>query len=135
MDVIETVGLARRFGRLDAVNGLNLKVPEGSTFALIGPNGAGKSTTLKLLMNLLKPTGGRAMVLGADSKRIGPAILQRIGYISENQRLPEWMTPSELATIAGRCIQRGTTHCVAGCRRSCSCPRRRRCAGFLAARV
>jgi ABC-2 type transport system ATP-binding protein len=96
VDVIETVGLARRFGRLDAVNGLNLKVPEGSTFALIGPNGAGKSTTLKLLMNLLKPTGGTAMVLGVDSKRIGPAILQRIGYISENQRLPEWMTPTEL---------------------------------------
>ncbi len=95
-NVIETVGLARRFGHLDAVNGLNLQVPQGSTFALIGPNGAGKTTTLKVLVNLLKPTAGTATVLGTDSRRIGPAVLQRIGYISENQRLPDWMTPSEL---------------------------------------
>ena len=95
-NVIETVGLARRFGHLYAVNGLNLQVPQGSTFALIGPNGAGKTTTLKVLMNLLKRTAGTAMVLGTDSRRIRPAILQRIGYISENQRLPDWMTPSEL---------------------------------------
>ena len=95
-NAIETVGLARRFGRLDAVNGLNLEVPQGSTFALIGPNGAGKTTTLKVLVNLLKPTAGTAMVLGTDSRRIGPTTLQRIGYISENQRLPDWMTPTEL---------------------------------------
>jgi ABC-2 type transport system ATP-binding protein len=95
-NAIETVGLARRFGRLDAVNGLNLEVPQGSTFALIGPNGAGKTTTLKVLVNLLKPTAGTATVLGTDSRRIGPAVLQRIGYISENQRLPDWMTPTEL---------------------------------------
>ena len=58
-NAIETADLARRFGRLEAVNGLSLQVPAGSIFALIGPNGAGKTTTIKLLMNLLRPTPGR----------------------------------------------------------------------------
>jgi ABC-2 type transport system ATP-binding protein len=93
---IETADLARRFGRLEAVNGLNLQVPTGSIFALIGPNGAGKTTTIKLLMNLLRPTAGSARVLGIDSRRLQPQHLQRIGYVSENQQLPDWMTPGEL---------------------------------------
>jgi len=93
---IETADLARRFGRLEAVNGLSLRVPAGSIFALIGPNGAGKTTTIKLLMNLLRPTAGSARVLGVDSRRLQPQHLQRIGYVSENQRLPDWMTPGEL---------------------------------------
>jgi len=68
---IETTGLTRRFGRVDAVNGLDLQVPAGSIFALIGPNGAGKTTTIKLLMNLVRPTHGAARVLGTDSRRLG----------------------------------------------------------------
>ena len=71
-------------------------MPTGSIFALLGPNGAGKTTTLKLLMNLVRATRGRATVLGADTRRLGPDQFQRIGYVSENQRLPEWMTPGEL---------------------------------------
>jgi ABC-2 type transport system ATP-binding protein len=97
-DAIETVDLTRRFGRLDAVSGLNLRVPAGSIFALIGPNGAGKTTAIKLLLNLIRPTRGRALVLGTDARRLGPSELARIGYVSENQRLPEWMTPSQLIT-------------------------------------
>jgi ABC-2 type transport system ATP-binding protein len=93
---IETFDLTRRFGRTEAVNGLNLQVPAGSIFALLGPNGAGKTTTLKLLMNLVRATRGRATVLGVDTRRLGPTDFQRIGYVSENQRLPEWMTPGEL---------------------------------------
>jgi len=96
MNVIETQKLCRRYGRTDAVNGLDLTVPEGSVFALLGPNGAGKTTTIKLLMNLLSPTGGRARVLGTDSRHLGPAELARIGYVSENQRLPAWMTIGQL---------------------------------------
>ena len=90
-DAIETRGLTRRFGRLDAVQGLDMKVPEGSVFALIGPNGAGKTTTIKLLMNLLRPSAGIAQVLGVDSRRIGPRELSRIGYVSESQQLPDWL--------------------------------------------
>ena len=93
---IETFDLTRRFGRTEAVNGLNLQVPAGSIFALLGPNGAGKTTTLKVLMNLVRATRGRATVLGVDSRRLGPREFQRIGYVSENQRLPEWMTPGQL---------------------------------------
>jgi len=93
---IESTDLSRRFRRLDAVDGLNLRVPAGSIFGLVGPNGAGKTTTIKLLMNLVRPTRGSARVLDVDSRHLGPRHLQRIGYVSENQRLPEWMTLAEL---------------------------------------
>jgi ABC-2 type transport system ATP-binding protein len=93
---IETVGLTRRFGRRDAVDALSLRVPVGSVFALIGPNGAGKTTTIKLLMNLIRPTCGHAHVLGVDSRRLGSRQFERIGYVSENQRLPGWMTTEGL---------------------------------------
>jgi ABC-2 type transport system ATP-binding protein len=95
-NTIETFDLTRRFGRTEAVKGLNLQVPAGSIFALLGPNGAGKTTTLKLLMNLVRATRGRATVLGADTRHLGPEHFQRIGYVSENQRMPDWMTPGEL---------------------------------------
>jgi ABC-2 type transport system ATP-binding protein len=90
---IETTRLTRRFGRLDAVHGLDMAVPEGSVFALIGPNGAGKTTTIKLLMNLLRPSAGAAHVLGVDSRRLSPRELARIGYVSESQQLPDWLSP------------------------------------------
>ncbi len=92
MNMIETKGLSRRFGRTEAVRELNLSVPAGSVFALLGSNGAGKTTTLKLLMNLLQPTAGSAQVLGVDTRRLGERELAQIGYVSENQQLPLWMT-------------------------------------------
>ena len=94
--VIATEKLTRTFGRLEAVHDLTLRVPTGSIFGLIGPNGAGKTTTLKVLMNLLRPTRGRAEVLGVDSRQLGPTELAQIGYVSENQQLPSWMTVREL---------------------------------------
>ncbi len=96
MNPIETHQLSRRFGGHDAVHDLDLIVPAGSVCALLGPNGAGKTTTLKLLMNLLRPTRGRAQVLGADSTRLTPREFARIGYVSENQELPLWMTVRQL---------------------------------------
>ena len=92
MNVIETRELKRRFGWKTAVHGLDLKVPAGSVCALLGPNGAGKTTTIKMLMNLIAPSGGVARVFGTDSRRLGPAEKARIGYVSENQQAPEWMT-------------------------------------------
>jgi ABC-2 type transport system ATP-binding protein len=96
MNIIETHNLSRRFGPNDAVNGLDLAVPEGTVCALLGPNGAGKSTTIKMLMNLLFPTSGDARVLGVDSRRLGPREFEKIGYVSENQKLPLWMTVRQL---------------------------------------
>jgi ABC-2 type transport system ATP-binding protein len=96
--IVEAIDLTRRFRRTDAVDGLQLQVPAGSIFALVGPNGAGKTTTIKLLMNLMRPTRGRSYVLGTDSRALGPAQFERIGYVSENQRLPGWMSPDQLLT-------------------------------------
>jgi ABC-2 type transport system ATP-binding protein len=95
-NAIETHDLTRRFGRLEAVDGLDLSVPAGSFFALVGPNGAGKTTTIKLLMNLIRPTRGSATVLDTSSQKLCAADFQRIGYVSENQRLPDWMTTAQL---------------------------------------
>ena len=85
-------GLSKRFGKAPVLSDVNLEVPEGSIFGLIGPNGAGKTTTIKILMNIVKATSGSAEVLGVDSSCIGPKELMRIGYVSENQKLPGWMT-------------------------------------------
>ena len=59
---------------------------------LVGPNGAGKTTCIKILMNLLRASSGHAEVLGHDSRRLSPQDFAQIGYVSENQELPEWMT-------------------------------------------
>jgi ABC-2 type transport system ATP-binding protein len=90
--MIRTENLCKRYRHNDALHELTFEVPAGSVFALVGPNGAGKSTTIKILMNLIRPSAGRAEVLGRDSKRLGAAELAQIGYVSENQRLPEWMS-------------------------------------------
>jgi ABC-2 type transport system ATP-binding protein len=95
-NIIETHNLARRFGRTDAVDNLSLSVPEGSIYAFLGPNGAGKTTTIKMLLNILQPTSGSAEILGVDSTRLGPGEFASIGYVSENQKLPEWMTVGQL---------------------------------------
>ena len=94
--IIQTESLTRRYGRTEAVRDLTLSVPEGSIYAFVGPNGAGKTTTIKTVMNILEPTSGRATVLGTNSRRLGPAELRQIGYVSENQDLPGWMTLADL---------------------------------------
>jgi ABC-2 type transport system ATP-binding protein len=96
--MIEVHDLWKKFGRHDALRGLRFNVPEGSAYALIGANGAGKTTTIKVLMNIIEPTRGRATVLGTDSRKIGPRELCRIGYVSENQDMPEKLTVSEYLT-------------------------------------
>ena len=94
--IIQTESLSRRYGRTEAVHDLTLSVPEGAVFAFVGPNGAGKTTTIKTMMNILEPSSGRATVLGTDSRRLGPVEFRQIGYVSENQDLPGWMTIKDL---------------------------------------
>ena len=93
---ISTRALARSFGRTPALVDLDLDIPQGAIYALVGPNGAGKSTLIKLLLNILQPTSGAANVLGLPSTRIAGAAFTRIGYVSENQELPDWMTVPQL---------------------------------------
>lgn len=89
---INTQSLSKNFGRTTAVDNITLAVPEGSIYALVGANGAGKTTLIKLLMNILRPNAGTAKVLGVDSSKVGGSFFNRIGYVSENQELPEGMT-------------------------------------------
>jgi ABC-2 type transport system ATP-binding protein len=86
--IVETIDLSKSYGRFAAVHEFNLSVPSGSVFALMGANGAGKTTVLKMLLNIVPRTRGKALVLGVDSCAISPAILAKIGYVSENQVLP-----------------------------------------------
>jgi ABC-2 type transport system ATP-binding protein len=90
-DPIRTNNLSKKFRRVEAVRSLNLDVPEGAIYTLLGPNGAGKTTTIKILMNILEASGGRAEVLGIDSRRIRGRAFEQIGYMSENQEMPGWM--------------------------------------------
>jgi ABC-2 type transport system ATP-binding protein len=93
--IIQTDNVWKKYGRFDALQGLSITVPEGSAFALIGANGAGKSTTIKTLMNVISPSQGSATILGVDSRRISPKELAQIGYVSENQEMPERLTVAE----------------------------------------
>ena len=90
--MIRTRNLTKSYGRVHALQDLTLEVPEGSVFAVVGANGAGKSTLIRTIMNIVEPTSGSAEVLGVDSRRLGVAQFQRIGYVSESQQLPDWMT-------------------------------------------
>jgi ABC-2 type transport system ATP-binding protein len=89
--VIQTEGLTKRYRNVYALDRLDLQVQEGAVYALVGPNGAGKTTSIKILMNLIAPTSGEAQVLGMDSKNIRGKSYTEIGYVSENQEIPEWM--------------------------------------------
>lgn len=90
-NAIRAENLVKKFGRVEALRGLDLAVPEGAVYALVGPNGAGKTTIIKILMNIFGATRGRAEVLGLESTRLGGRYFSSIGYVSENQELPEWM--------------------------------------------
>ena len=90
--VLSTQGLIRNFGRNVALNDIDLAVPEGAIYALVGANGAGKTTLIKVLMNIFQPTRGNATVLGMDSRSLAGKAFTRIGYVSENQEIPDWMT-------------------------------------------
>ncbi|WP_193210868.1 ABC transporter ATP-binding protein [Luteolibacter marinus] len=82
----------RRFLRNVALHNASFRVPAGSVAALLGPNGAGKSTALKIALNLLRPSSGEVRTLGADSRKLGPSELRRIGYVADGMELPLWMT-------------------------------------------
>ncbi|SFQ17564.1 ABC-2 type transport system ATP-binding protein [Amycolatopsis arida] len=96
--VIELDRLSKKYGRRRGLVGLTLDIERGEVFGFLGPNGAGKSTTLRLLLDLIRPTGGRAMVLGRDPRTAGPAPRRRVGYlpgdfvVDGRQRVDECLT-------------------------------------------
>jgi ABC-2 type transport system ATP-binding protein len=84
--------LVKRYGRTDAVNGLNLRVPAGRCYGLFGRNGAGKTTTIKCLLNLLRPAGGTVRVFGLDPARDEVDVKRRLAYVPDAVAFYPWMT-------------------------------------------
>lgn len=93
---IEVRGLSKRIGKMTLLQPMDLSVPRGAILALVGHNGAGKTTLIKLLLNILRPTSGEARVLGMLSSDLRGDAFTRIGYVSENQEMPDWMTVEQM---------------------------------------
>jgi len=91
-DVIEINQLVRRYGRTDAVNGLDLRVEPGRCYGFFGRNGAGKTTTIKCLLNLLRPTGGEVKVFGMNPASNEVAVKSRLAYVPDYVAFYPWMT-------------------------------------------
>jgi ABC-2 type transport system ATP-binding protein len=94
--IIEIERLTRQFGTKLALNDLSLAIPRGGVFGLIGGNGAGKTTLLRHILGLLKAQSGTVKVFGQDPVANPVGVLGRIGYLSEDRDLPNWMRVREL---------------------------------------
>jgi ABC-2 type transport system ATP-binding protein len=101
-DVVITEGLTKRFGHLVAVKDLSLRVPAGQIFGFLGLNGAGKTTTIRILLDLLRPTAGRASILGHDCQLDGMAARARVGYLPGEMRLYPDMTGQQILDVFAR---------------------------------
>jgi ABC-2 type transport system ATP-binding protein len=97
---IETENLCRSFGRRRVIQDLNLRVSQGTVYGLLGVNGSGKTTTIKMLMGHLRPTSGSVTILGRSYKNDLVEIRKRVGYVSENRYLYDWMTVNETLEFA-----------------------------------
>ena len=97
---IEATGLTKRFGKLVAVDGIDLRVPVGSVYGFLGRNGAGKTTTIQMLMGMLAPTAGEMRVLGLDPLREDVAMKRVVSYVPERVQMYDWMTVREIVWFA-----------------------------------
>ena len=99
---IETQGLVRQFGSVRAVDGVDLAVRQGEIYGFLGPNGAGKTTVIRMLVTLLAPTAGRAMVAGLDVMTQADQVRSRIGVALQEAALDNKQTGRELLRLQGR---------------------------------
>jgi len=97
---IQTENLRKEYGSKVAVRNLSLSVPRGSIFGFLGPNGAGKSSSIKMLLGLITPTSGEALLLGKPAGDVQTR--RKIGFLPEHFRFYDWLTPSELLRLHGR---------------------------------
>jgi ABC-2 type transport system ATP-binding protein len=100
--IIRTEALAKHFGDVHALKGIDLQVPPGSVFGLLGPNGAGKTTGVRILTTLLQPDGGRAEVAGLDVVRDAEALRSKIGLAGQYAAVDENLTGHENLEMVGR---------------------------------
>ncbi len=99
--VINTTNLTYYYGKHMGIRDVNLRVRKGEVFGFLGPNGAGKTTTLRLLLDVLRPTGGSASIFGLDCQKQGTSIRQNLGYLpGEFSLYPNMKAHSFLAMVA-----------------------------------
>src|SRR3974377_1611832 len=91
-NAIEIKSLSRRYGRVEAVNGLSLNVQPGRCYGFFGRNGAGKTTTIKCLLNLLRPNSGEVRVFGVNPQKDEVAVKSRLAYVPDAVAFYPWMT-------------------------------------------
>jgi ABC-2 type transport system ATP-binding protein len=97
--LIETFALGKRFGEKTAVRDLSLRVEPGEVMGFLGPNGSGKTTTIRLLMGLLKPSAGRATILGRDCHQDAVALKRDVGYLPDEPFLYPYLSGLELLEL------------------------------------
>ncbi len=100
-EMIRTEGLTKFYGRRRGLAGLDLEVRAGEVYGFLGPNGAGKTTTIRILLDLIRPSGGRAMLLGEEPRRGGPALRRRVGYLPGDFAVGGGQTGRQLLTHLG----------------------------------
>jgi ABC-2 type transport system ATP-binding protein len=94
---IQTEGLRKEFGRNVAVSGLDLEVHRGEVFGFLGPNGAGKTTSIKMFLDLVRPTAGRVEVLGHKPADLDSRM--KVGFLPEHFRFHDWLTATEFLRL------------------------------------
>jgi ABC-2 type transport system ATP-binding protein len=94
--IIQIQNLSRRYGKTLALDGIDFEAGSGKVFGLVGANGAGKTTFIKHILGLLRAQQGQVSVFGLDPVKHMQQILKRVGYLSENRDLPDWMSIGEL---------------------------------------
>src|SRR5438093_3934608 len=95
-------GLGKEYGHFTALKALDLTVPKGTSLGFLGPNGAGKSTTIKIMTNLIRPSRGRAALLGIDVRQDPTRALARIGAVIETPEFYGYLSPLETLAYVGR---------------------------------
>ena len=107
-NVVETYGLTKSYGSVQALKGINLRVQKNSIFGFLGPNGSGKTTAIKLFLGLTRPTAGSGEIFGKDMELDSVEIRRKVGYLAQEPRYYEHMTARENIRFKARFFYKGS---------------------------
>lgn len=102
MEAIATEGLTKYYGKILALDNLNLKIESGHSVGFLGPNGAGKSTTIKILCNLIRPTRGKAYISNHNAIEQSTEAIKNVGALVETPEFYSYLTPIEVLSYLGK---------------------------------